>query len=115
MYQDLDHLEENVVQDIMTEISIPMTIEEEISELQQNGLLDLDDHSGLPCMPGIEATDVGSLLEQFEEGNNINKTWFKALLKLSVLGEYFSKQHFEIFSYFFSQKIGFDISCKLSP
>ena len=61
-------MEENVVQDIMAEISIPLTIEEEISELQLNGLLDLDDHSGLPSMPGIQATDVGSLLEQFEEG-----------------------------------------------
>ena len=55
----------------MTEVSIPMTIEEEISELQQNGLLDLSDHSDLPCMPGIQATDVGSLLEQFEEGKEV--------------------------------------------
>ena len=52
----------------MTEVSVPMTIEEEISELQLTGLLDLSDHSDLPCMPGIQATDVGSLLEQFEEG-----------------------------------------------
>ena len=53
----------------MTEVSVPMTIEEEISELQLTGLLDLSDHTDLPCMPEIQATDVGSLLEQFEEGN----------------------------------------------
>ena len=33
---------------------------------------------------------------------------------LSMLGKISSRQHFEI-CFFFSQKIGFDISCKLSP
>ena len=36
------------------------------------------------------------------------------LLMLSILGKIFSRQRFEIFSYF-SQKTGFDILCKLSP
>ena len=38
----------------------------------------------------------------------------KVDLILSMLNENFSTRHFEIFSYF-SQKIGFDIPCKLSP
>ena len=33
---------------------------------------------------------------------------------LSIPGKIFTRQHFEEFSYF-SQKIGFDILCKLSP
>ena len=33
---------------------------------------------------------------------------------LSMLGKHLSRQHFKIF-FLFSQKIGFDISCKLSP
>ena len=33
---------------------------------------------------------------------------------LSTLGKIFSRQHFEIFFLIFSQKTGFDISCKLS-
>ena len=36
------------------------------------------------------------------------------LLTLSTLGKIFSRRHFETFS-LFSQKTGFDISCKLSP
>ena len=32
---------------------------------------------------------------------------------LSTLGKIFSRRHFEIFFLFFSQKTGFDISCKL--
>ena len=36
-------------------------------------------------------------------------------LKLSMLGKNFSRRQFEIFFAYFSQKIGFDISCKLSP
>ena len=35
-------------------------------------------------------------------------------LMLSMLGKYFIRRHFEIFFSYFSQKIGFDISCKLS-
>ena len=35
-------------------------------------------------------------------------------LRFSTLGENFRRQHFKIFSYF-SQKTGFDSSCKLSP
>ena len=35
-------------------------------------------------------------------------------LTLCMLGKNFARQHYEIFSYF-SQKIGFNISCKLSP
>ena len=33
----------------------------------------------------------------------------------SMLGRNFSRQHFEMFFSYFSKKIGFDISCKLSP
>ena len=34
---------------------------------------------------------------------------------LSTLGKIFSRQHFEIIFLLFSQKTGFDISCKVSP
>ena len=34
---------------------------------------------------------------------------------LSILGKIFSRRHFEIFFFNFSQKTGYDISCKLSP
>ena len=37
-------------------------------------------------------------------------------LMLSMLGKYCNRQRFEVFFLiFFSQKTGFDISCKLSP
>ena len=36
-------------------------------------------------------------------------------LTLNTLGKIFSRQHFEIFFSYFSQKTGYDISCKLSP
>ena len=36
-------------------------------------------------------------------------------LILSTLGKTFSRRHSEIFFLFFLKKIGFDISCKLSP
>ena len=32
-----------------------------------------------------------------------------------MVGKNFRRRHFEIFFLFFLQKIGFDISCKLSP
>ena len=35
-------------------------------------------------------------------------------LTLSMLGNIFCRRHFEIFLFYFSQKIGYDISCKLS-
>ena len=39
------------------------------------------------------------------------------VLMLCMLGKNISvtRRHFEIIFYYFSQKIGFDISCKLSP
>ena len=36
-------------------------------------------------------------------------------LTLSMLGKIFSRRHFEIYFLLFSQKIGFDMLCKLSP
>ena len=39
--------------------------------------------------------------------------WYRYRLMFSTLGKYFSKQFLNIFL-IFSQKIGFDISCRLS-
>ena len=36
-------------------------------------------------------------------------------ISLSMHGKNFSRRHFKIFYFFFPQKIGFDIPCKLSP
>ena len=52
--------------------------------------------------------------EKFSQ--HILTVWSEAsLLMFSILGKNFSRRHFEIFFLFFFQKIGFDISCKLSP
>ena len=37
------------------------------------------------------------------------------ILMLGMLGKNLSRQHFKIFLSYFSQKTGFDTSCKLSP
>ena len=40
---------------------------------------------------------------------------FNMTFLLSMLGKILSWRHFEIFFYFFKQKVGFYVSCKLSP
>ena len=44
----------------------------------------------------------------------IDITLTVVFIMLSMLVKNFSRWHFEMFSYFFSRKVGFDISCKLS-
>ncbi|KAK3595869.1 hypothetical protein CHS0354_014692 [Potamilus streckersoni] len=66
---ELNTADELVLTSLMSEI-FPTSIDEEIVQLQEDGLLDLDaDHSGLPGINGIEAFDVNGLLEQFEEAS----------------------------------------------
>lgn len=83
----------------MGEVSIAMTMEEDEITLHQNDgllefgdksgvpLLDMADESDFPCKLGIEATDMGSLLEQFEEGkiNGIFNFNYGAILTMVTL------------------------------
>ena len=46
---------------------------------------------------------------------DINVFMSHTILMLSILGKIFSEQHLEYFSFFFFQREGFDIPCKVSP
>ncbi|KAL5015839.1 hypothetical protein ScPMuIL_005428 [Solemya velum] len=48
------------------------SFEADIAEFHQSGLFDLCDMGDIPGTAGIEATDVGSLLEQFEDASQTN-------------------------------------------
>ena len=47
--------------------------------------------------------------------HTLSMSFTKRKLTLSILAKIFSSLHFEIIFFFFPQKIGFNISCKLSP
>ena len=67
-------------------------------------------NKGLERMVGMMQTGIMLLC-------HIIRRFYCEMLMLSVLGILFSRQHIEIFFFFFFslQKTGFDISCKLSP